>query len=69
MIRQITWVVSSRDSFPRLRSLLAISRTRRAAARRRSVTTVPVAPPAAWTRRTVRTSLPTAFAESPESVG
>ena len=30
---------------------------------------VPVAPPAAWTRRTVRTSLPTAFAESPESVG
>ena len=39
------------------------------AARRRSVTTVPVAPPAACTRRTVRTSLPTALAASPESVG
>jgi hypothetical protein len=30
---------------------------------------VPVAPPAACTRRTVRTSLPTALAASPESVG
>ena len=69
MTRWITWVLSSRDSFPRLRSLLAISRTRRAAARRRSTNVVPVAPPAACTRRTARTSLPTAFAESPESVG
>jgi hypothetical protein len=30
---------------------------------------LPVAPPAACTRRTVRTSLPTALASSPESVG
>ena len=67
--RWITWVLSSRDSLPRLRNLLAISRTRRAAARRLSTTVVPVAPPAACTRRTARTSLPTAFAESPESVG
>jgi hypothetical protein len=52
-----------------VRSLLAIARTRRAAARRRSVITVPVATPAACARRTVRTSLPTAFAHSPESVG
>ena len=62
-------VVSSRPSSLRLRSLLAISRTRRAAARRRPVMTVSGAPPAAWTRRAVRTSLPTALASSPESVG
>ena len=62
-------VLSSRESFPRVRSLTAVSRTRRAAARRRSVMRVPVAPPAACTRRAVRTSLPTALASSPESVG
>jgi hypothetical protein len=62
-------VISSRASFPRVRSLAAIWRTRRAAALRRSVTLVPVAPPAACTRRTVRTSLTTALASSPESVG
>jgi hypothetical protein len=67
--RRITSVVSSRPSLLRVRSLLAIWRTRRAAARRRSVITVRVAPPAACTRRTVRTSLPTALASSPESVG
>jgi hypothetical protein len=67
--RRIAWVASSRDSFPRLPSLLAIWRTRRAAARRRSTITVPVAPPAACTRRTARTSLPTALASSPESAG
>jgi hypothetical protein len=41
----------------------------RLAARRRSVITVPVAPPAACTRRAARTSLPTALASSPQSVG
>src|SRR6266851_3786122 len=56
--RRITRVLSSRESFPRVRSLLAISRTRRAAARCRSITTVHGAPPAACTRRTARTSLP-----------
>ena len=65
----MTRVLSSRESFPLVRSLPAISRTRRAAARRRSVITVPAAPPAACTRRAVRTSLPTALASSPESVG
>ena len=65
----MTRVLSSQLSLPRERSLLAISRTRRAPARRRSVTAVPVAPPAACTRRAVRTSLPTALASSPESVG
>ena len=67
--RAITRVLSSRPSLLRVRSLLAISRTLRAAARRRSVITVWVAPPAACTRRTVRTSLTTALASSPESAG
>jgi hypothetical protein len=67
--RRIAWVVSSRESLPRVRSRTAISRTRRAADRRRSVMRVPVAPPAACTRRAVRTSFPTALASSPESVG
>jgi len=65
----MAWVVSSRPSLLRLRSLAAISRTRRAAARRRSVIVVPGAPPAACTRRAARTSLQTALASSPESVG
>jgi hypothetical protein len=62
-------LLSSRDSFSRLRSLSAISRTRRAAARRRPVITVRGASPAAWTRRAARTSLTTALASSPESAG
>jgi hypothetical protein len=53
----------------RARIVAAISRARRVAARRRSVITVPVAPPAACTRRAARTSLPTARASSPASVG
>jgi len=65
----MAWVVSSRPSLLRVRSLAAISRIRRAAARRRSVIMVAGAPPAACTRRAVRTSLPTALASSPESVG
>jgi hypothetical protein len=67
--RKIAWVLSSRPSLARVRNLAAIWRTRRAAARRRLVITVRVAPPAAWTRPAVRTSLPTALASSPESVG
>jgi hypothetical protein len=67
--RAITRLLSSRPSLARVRSLLAISRTRRAAARRRSRAPVPGAPPAARTRRTVRASFPTALASSPESVG
>jgi hypothetical protein len=47
----------------RVRSLLAISRTRRPAARRSRVR-VRVAPPAACTRRTVRAIFPTALASS-----
>ena len=47
----------------------AISRARRPAARRRSVITVPAAPPATFTRRAARTNLPTALASSPASVG
>ena len=47
----------------------AISRARRPAARRRSVTLAPVAPPAACTHRAVRTSPATALANSPPSVG
>jgi hypothetical protein len=39
----IAVLLSSRESLPRARSLAAISRTRRAAARRRSVVTVPAA--------------------------
>jgi hypothetical protein len=58
------WCRSSRSLAPVLEP-----RTRRAAARRRSVITVHGAPPAACTRRTVRISLPTALAASPESVG
>ena len=58
-------MVSSRPSLLRVRSLLAISRTRRAAARRRSVMTVAGAPPAACTRRAVRTSLPDGLGQQP----
>ena len=67
--RPIAWVPSSRPSRARVRIVAAISRARRTAARRRSVITVPVAPPAACTRRAARTSLPTARASSPAPVG
>jgi hypothetical protein len=53
----------------RLRSRAAISRTRQPAVCRRSWIGVRVAPPAACTRWMARTSLPTALASSPESVG
>jgi hypothetical protein len=59
----------SRPSWARARIVAAIARARRPAARRRSVITVPVAPPAVCTRRAARTSLPTALASSPASVG
>jgi hypothetical protein len=62
-------VLSSRASLPRVRSLPAISRTLRDAARLRSRDVVRDAAPVAFTRPTVRASLPTAFASNPESVG
>ena len=67
--RPIAGLPSSRPSRARARIVAAISRARRVAARRRPVITVPVAPPAACTRRAARTSLPTARASSPASVG
>ncbi len=69
VIRLIARLVSSRPSWARVRIVAAISRARRPAARRRSLITVPVAPPAACTRRAARTSLPTALASSPASAG
>lgn len=47
-------------------SLAPISRVRRMAGRRRSGITVPVAPPAAYTRSATRTSSPTTLASRPE---
>ena len=67
--RPITRLPSSRPSWARARIVAAISRARQPAARRRSLIAVPVAPPAACTRRAARTSLPTALASSPASVG
>ena len=67
--RRIARLASSWPSWARARIVAAISRARRPAARRRPVITVAVAPPAACTRRAARTSLPTALASSPASVG
>jgi hypothetical protein len=65
LTRRIAAVLWSLPSLLRARIWAAISRARRPAARRRSVTLVPVAPPAACTRRTVRTSLTTRLGQQP----
>ena len=69
LTRRIAAVLWSLPSLLRARIWAAISRARRPAARRRSVTLVPVAPPAARTRRAVRASPATAVATSPTSAG
>jgi hypothetical protein len=67
--RRTAVCASSLAAAVRSRSLLAIDRARRPAARRRSREPVRVAPPAALIRSTVRAIVPTALANDPESVG
>jgi hypothetical protein len=68
-LRRTTSNASSLAAALRVRSFAFSSWARRPAARDRSRSLVRTAPPAAWIRRPVAAIRPTAFANSPESVG